>query len=118
MTNHTLNAGLRKTYAAETVRSFRKMLKQQRGWSLARFAKETGYSTAYIKFVERGERRISVEFAKALDRLERDQAYCAKEIAETEAETLDWLLAALERRASQLTPGRRKRLKKILEATE
>jgi transcriptional regulator with XRE-family HTH domain len=102
-------------WSAERVSVLRAHLKKSRGWSLAHFAREIHYSADYVLKLERGDRKVTAAVVKRLKPLERDQAYLAKEIYETDNEIMEWLLTALEQRKQDLSRSARLRLKKLLE---
>lgn len=102
-------------YTAADVRALRERLKRERGWTLARFSKELGNVTeGYTKMLIRGERPITPRIASALQRLERDEIYFQKEVEDTDAQTLEWLVRGIELRADKLTDKVRHRLRKLL----
>ncbi len=97
------------------LRLLRRQVKHTRGWGLLRFAKELGYSASYVKLLERGTQPLSRGVLEKMRRIEQDLAYISKEICETDAQTRDWLLMALEARRGELTNADRKRIRGLLE---
>ncbi len=80
------------------------------------FADELGISESLLQFIETNQRAITPELERAYKRVERDFIYCLKELDALDAETAAWLVSALARYTSLLTPQDKRRLKKIVAA--
>lgn len=87
-----------------------------RHYTAAHFASDLKISESLLQFVETNQRSITPELARAYQRVERDFLYCLKELDALDAETAAWLVTALARYTSLLTPQDKRRLKKIIAA--